>query len=153
MLSSPLWNLFYIAVTATMMGYAYYSRHEQTQKLALGILAIWIVSQVVIHTPQMYITYAALDAIGISYAIYLYHQNKMPDVTKVIIWLFACMLVLHVARTDETPWLQYQIAGNLLYLAQLFALSAYGKTYGLEAREHVTPRNDPFYRFLTYARH
>jgi len=136
-----------------MMGYAYYSRHEHTQKLALCILGIYIVSQAAIHTPLMYKAYLVFDLVGLIYAAWLRVRDPDQTITRWVFWLFVAMLMLHGARADNTPWIQYQIAGNLLFLAQLTALCIYGKHYGIIARTEVSePRTDIYYRALTACR-
>ena len=151
MLDSPLWNLVYIAITVAMMGYAYYSRDEHVQKLAILTLVLWSASQAVIHTEAMYIIYAAGDVIGLLYCAHLLAKDPKRKVTQWISWLFGAFLILHVARSPDTPWLIYQIAGNLLYVAQCAILMRYGKEYGKAARREADHRrrDDPFYLLVS----
>lgn len=154
MLTSALWNLFYLTGLIGMMCFAYYSRHEHTQRLALCILGIYATSVAVYGTPLEAPAFLFFDLIGAGYCIYLRLVDPGQKITQLVMWVFIAMIWLHIWQLGVgIEWLKYKIAGNLLFLAQLTALCFYGKRYGLISRaESSEHRSDPYYRMLTTCR-
>lgn len=154
MLESPLWNLLFLAGTIAMMGYAYYSRHEHTQRISIVILGIYLVSQVAIRTQFMHTVYLGADVIGLTYCLVLLSEDALQMVTWWIAALFMAMLLLHLINyLSPIAWLKYQIAGNVLYAAQLVMLGIYGKHYGQQARIRASHHDDLFHRMTMCAKY
>ena len=148
-LSSPLWNLAYIAAAIFLLWRAYYSRHEQIQKLTLLWIGIMVISNVWLGNVGVYIL---LDVIGLSYCLshLISHDERFePPIPYpflgYIAFLFTLMIFWSIYHAQSSG-LRYQIGVNLLAMAQLTILCIYGKRYGLLAREHQEQRNDLYYR-------
>jgi hypothetical protein len=146
MITSPLWNLFYIAATIGALGFAYYSRHEQVQKLGLYLFATNMASHVVIHTEAHLATYIAMDAIGAAYALKLIPLDGSSQLCQRMVVLFLAQLYAHSFHETGLVWI---IAGNVLYMAQLATISYFGTKHGRASRCNPAPkkRQPPFQRF------
>lgn len=130
-MSSQYWNLLYIVASIAMMCFAYYSRHAQIQKLAAYVFAGWAASVLAFLAGAPLPIFMAVDIVGIGYAAKVWLIEPTDRSSPIVMWLFITMLTCHVLAGHG---LAYQIALNVLYLAQLATLMAFGWIYGREAR-------------------
>lgn len=148
-LASPLWNLFYVVWPPILIGYAYYSRTESIQKLALCWCACYLGTNAVLHTEYELAAFLAGNSAALIYALILHTKFPTDRAIRWVCMLFMAIIGNHLHRWhfDSQPWLVYQIAYNGLGMAQCVILMVFGKRYGRMARLSETPRNDPFHRF------
>ncbi len=147
--ASAYWNLLYLAATILSFCMAYYSRHEQVQKIA-GYLAItYPIGMIAFHTPYHEIVFILIDLIGVAWCARVYSLDLSEPCSAACLGIFVVMLLSHFAPNIGLVSL---IAYNLLYLAQLAMLCIYGKRYGIIARAKIEPRTDPYYRALIACR-
>lgn len=144
-LASPLWSLFYLSLTLVMMGFAYYSRSEVVQRVALFVFATHLISHGVFDNPMLRTpVYVTMDIVGMLYCLRVAWQTQQ-NAGNVVAVIFASMLFAHIWHESG---LVYVIAGNLLYVAQLAVLSTYGWIHGRQARciPATKDRHPPFHK-------
>lgn len=150
---SPLWNIFYVAAVATLLGYAYYSRNEQIQKFTVCYFLGFIISNLVMHTDFEALVGIVADICCIGYSLHVVRLDQSKRELINIPIIFLCILIWDIAAIIiDMAWLPDQIGNNILAMAILIILSFYGRRYGLKARESGEDRSDPYYRVFCACR-
>ena len=150
--ASELWNLLYLAATIFAFCMAYYSRHEQIQKMMAYLAITYPIGMLAHGTEAHALAFLALDVIGLTWALHVLMIDLKEPASRWCVFVFMMMLISY-AQPD--PGLIGLIAYNLLYLAQLAALCIYGIRYGIQAREnpdHKRRRTDSYYRAFAACR-
>lgn len=150
-LAAKIWILFWISVTLTMLGFAYYARNEAIQKVASALFLAFVVTHIFDGMVGKIPFYALADLVCLVYCLYLWHTvERSNPVPPMVATVFVAMLAVHAI--SRGPSFNYGLALSVLYALQLVILCRYSHQYGKVARQSQKPqdRDDPFHKVAVW---